>query len=106
MRILLAQIKVPGYSPIQAPSGVPTLTTTSFGSIFSWALGIAVAAGVMAAIVFFIYGGFKWITSGGDKTKLDSARKTIIFTIVGLVLIVLSLAIVNIIGTIFGVHYF
>lgn len=47
----------------------------------------------LAGIVFFIIlliGGFKFITAGGEAPKVESARKTITYAIMGLVFIVLS----------------
>lgn len=110
MKNLLAQIKAPGYDPIVAPSGVPQLGSgpngVTLSRIIGWAVSVAIVAGILAAIVFFVYGGYKWITSGGDKQKIDSARKTITYTIIGLVLMVLSLVIVKFMGDVFGVKYF
>lgn len=50
-------------------------------------------AGV-AAVFFIIMGGYKFMTSGGDPKGVEGARKTIIYAILGLVLILISFAIV------------
>ena len=105
MNKLLA-FSVPGYSNLQTPNDIPTLDNTSVGHIIGFLLNMFIFAGIMAAIVFMVYAGFRWVSSGGDKQKIESARKVIIFCVAGIVLMVLSLAIVNFIGTILGVHYF
>jgi len=43
-----------------------------------------------------IFGGFKWLTSGGDKGAVQAAREHIIAAIIGLVIIFLSYFILNI----------
>lgn len=59
-------------------------------------------AGV-AAVFFIIIGGYKFMTSGGDPKAVESARKTAIYAIIGLVLILMSFAIVQFISISTGV---
>ena len=66
-------------------------------SIFSWVVGIV-------SVVMIIFGGFKYITSGGDSNGVTSAKNTILFAIVGLVIVALAQIIVKfVIGTVSGV---
>lgn len=58
---------------------------------------------VLIALVFLIWGGLKWIMSGGDKSKVETARNTIIGAIVGLIIAFLAFFIINFVGSIFGV---
>lgn len=44
--------------------------------------------GIVIAIAFLIYGGIKWILSGGDKAAVESARNHIVAAIVGLVIVI------------------
>ena len=50
------------------------------------------------AILVIIYSGYIFMTSGGDKEKIAGARETITSAIVGLLFIVLSIVILEIIG--------
>ena len=45
---------------------------------------------VILTLAYLIWGGIKWVVSGGDKTKVDEARKAIVAAIVGLVIVFLS----------------
>ncbi|MDO8669467.1 MAG: hypothetical protein Q7K65_04195 [Candidatus Buchananbacteria bacterium] len=45
-------------------------------------------------IVLVIYGGFSWMTAGGDSSKVQKAKDTIIKATIGLVIILASYAIV------------
>jgi hypothetical protein len=47
------------------------------------------------AIVMIIIGGLKFITSGGDSAQMNSARNTLIFAAVGLVIVVLAQVVVR-----------
>lgn len=47
------------------------------------------------AIIMLIFGGIRYITSGGDKQKVTDAKNTILYAIVGLVIALLAFAIVN-----------
>ena len=51
--------------------------------------------GIVIALAFLIYGGIKWIVSGGDKAAVDGAKKHIIAAIVGLVIVVCAFVILN-----------
>lgn len=56
-------------------------------NIFSWIVGVV-------AVIFVIFGGFKYITSGGDSNKVSSAKNTILYALIGLVIVALAQAIV------------
>ena len=51
-----------------------------------WAIGIA---GLVAA-VFVVYGGIGYITSAGDPNKLQKAKQTIIYALIGLAIVGLA----------------
>ena len=52
--------------------------------------------GIIAVIVI-LYGGFLWLTAGGNEDRVGSAKKTIIAGIIGLVIIIAAYAIVQIV---------
>ncbi|MEN9407348.1 MAG: hypothetical protein RLZZ455_564 [Candidatus Parcubacteria bacterium] len=68
---------------------------TTFGTVFGNLINFIFVAAVIIALGFLIYGGVRWITSGGDKGGVETARNTIISAIVGLVVIVLAYFILN-----------
>ncbi len=51
-------------------------------------------AGVII-LVLIIYSGYRYITSGGDSNKVNSAKNTLIGAIVGLMIIVVAQVIVH-----------
>jgi len=46
-----------------------------------------------------IIGGFKYVTSGGDSTKISSAKSTIFYALIGLVVVALAQVIVRLVLT-------
>ncbi len=55
---------------------------------------LSVIAGV-AAVVMIVVGGLKYITSGGDTSKVAGAKTSILYAIVGLVIVALAQVIVR-----------
>lgn len=47
------------------------------------------------ALGFVIYGGVLYITSGGDSEKTTKARNTLMYAVLGIIVVVISYAIVN-----------
>lgn len=54
---------------------------------------LSIVAGVIAVVMIMI-AGLKFITSQGDSGKISSARTTVIYAIIGLVIVALSQTIV------------
>jgi hypothetical protein len=54
----------------------------------------SVVVGVVAVIMIII-GGFRYITSGGDSSNISGAKNTIIYAIIGLVIVALAQFIVQ-----------
>lgn len=63
----------------------------TIASIINVALGLL---GIVA-LVIVLYGGFKWMTAGGNDDQVGEARKIIISGVVGLAVIFSSYAIAN-----------
>ena len=53
-------------------------------------LNQAIALIGIIAVIFWIIGGFQYITAGGDDSKTEKANKTIINALVGLAIVLLS----------------
>ena len=63
-----------------------------------------IIAGALAAVFIFI-GGVSFILSGGNEEKIKKAVNTIRYSIVGLIITVLSFTFVTIVGRIFGLNF-
>ena len=64
--------------------------TSQFNSLLTNAVNIfSVIVGVIA-VIMIIVGGFRYITSGGDSGKVSAAKSTIIYAIVGLIIVAVA----------------
>lgn len=61
--------------------------------ILTWLLGIAFGV----AVLFLIVGGFWYITSAGNEETAEKGKNTAINAIIGIVIIVLSWVIINVV---------
>ncbi len=71
------------------------LCDPDIGTIIVGRINLIFILSVIVALLYLIWGGFKWLTSGGDKTAVQGAREHIVAAIVGLVIIFLSYFILN-----------
>ncbi len=60
---------------------------------------------VVFALVYLLYGGIKWITSGGEKTKVEESRNHIVAALIGLIVVVLTIFILSIVLAAFGISF-
>lgn len=66
-------------------------TTATLNSI----LGILYVLAGALAVVFIIVGGIRYTLSGGESAKITQAKNTILYAIVGLVIVLLAFTITN-----------
>ena len=84
-------------------SGFAGLCAFTFGgNLVSGIINILFVVAILVALIYLIWGGIKWIMSGGDKAALQGAREHVIAAIVGLIVVFLSYFLVNFILGIFG----
>lgn len=60
-------------------------------NIINWVLGLL---GIVA-VIMILYGGFIWLTAGGNDEKVENAKKILGSAVIGLVIVILAWAIVN-----------
>jgi hypothetical protein len=78
------------------------LSADNIGAVIGAAVTLLLIIAVIIALFFLILGGIRWITSGGDKGKVESARGTIIAAIIGLVIAFLAFFILSLALSFFG----
>lgn len=104
MNLLLAQITNP-VLPGALGSGGNTTGPSALGSIIGSLVGVFLILSFMAALLYMLLGGFDWITSGGDKAKLQSARDKITNSLVGLIVVGASWAVMMIVSNFIGIDF-
>lgn len=86
--------------PIIPPAG--SIIDASLENIPQFIIQLIFVIGIVIAIVFLIYGGIKWVLSGGDKAGVEAARNHIVAAIVGLVIIGASFLIFSLVFQLLG----
>ncbi|MFH0928069.1 MAG: pilin, partial [bacterium] len=94
------QTQIPGFQ------GFSTVTFQQYGdrvvasipflaeyitALFKWAVG----AGALIAAFFITLGGFQWVISGGDSTKVKAAKNRITQALTGLIILICSFVFLN-----------
>lgn len=84
-----------GASASEAPS--------IFNSFISGIIGVLTIVAGLWFIFVFISGAISMISSGGDKGALESARKRIFNSLIGLAVVIASIFIIDLVGKILGI---
>lgn len=76
---------------------------TDFGKLISAAVGTLMIIAALLAFFYLILGGIQWITSGGDKAGMETARNKITHAIVGLIIVGAAWAIMLLVQNFLGI---
>ena len=80
--------------PVLAQSG----DVTSIETFIKNVIGILVKLAGLVAAGFFVWGGFGYITSSGNPETLDRSKKTILYSAVGLAIVLGAFVLTNIVS--------
>jgi hypothetical protein len=84
------------FQGVATPTCIPIVFANLLNFLF-------MAVGTVAFLVLLL-GGVKLILANGDAKQLDGARKALVFGVIGLLLVLCSYIIVNLLATITGVN--
>lgn len=89
---------------IKSPKSIGEINVTP-NELIAFIINAIIVIGIVLSLIFLLYGGVRWILSGGDKGKIDTARSTIVAAIVGLIIVILAYVIINAVLYIFTGKY-
>ena len=97
--VLFVFYSAPAYAVSLCPTDTQYegLCGLEIGTAIGNAVTFIYILAIVIALFYLIWGGLKWLTSGGDKAAVQAAREHIVAAIVGLVLIFLAYFILNIV---------
>jgi hypothetical protein len=87
---------------VARPDFLPEWNALGLGNILGWALQLVFVGAGLIVLYNLIFGALEWIQSGGDKEKVEKARKKITTAVTGLVILFVVLGAVVLIEQIFG----
>ncbi len=76
-----------GIAPFAFADLTNPLAASSFSQLIENITKIVAQIGVPVAVFFVIYAGFLFVTSRGSEEKLKTAKRTFLWTIIGVALI-------------------
>lgn len=86
-----------GFQPKKDAGGRVDFKTTTIAIVLNVVNIILQLVGYASAIMIIV-GGFNYMTSNGEANKMSSAKSTIQNAIIGLIISILSVAIVNLVA--------
>ena len=109
MRILIYSLFISSYfflaqkasafsiCPKNGSNSYANLCDPQIGDIVGTLVSFFFMIAVVAALLYLIWGGIKWLTSGGDKAAVQGAREHIVAAVIGLMIVFLSYFILNLV---------
>ena len=80
---------------IPAPGGLPTLGCDAGSPKIDMILKLVFGALALLSLLFIVIGGLRYTLSGGDSNAIASAKKTITYAVIGLVIGVSTFTIID-----------
>ena len=93
-----AETKVDIGSQVQGFFGFTCITHIVFRVV-----DVAIILAGIMLLAFLVWGGIEWLTSGGDKGKIENARSKITSALIGVAVVAASYAIWKLALTFFGI---
>ncbi|MBR3176414.1 hypothetical protein IKF25_00365 [Candidatus Saccharibacteria bacterium] len=97
-----AQVANPSSAENPAQAGAETAKASGMPSelvgvngVFTKITNTVLYAVGIISVIMLIYGGLRYVVSGGDSKKVTDAKNTIMYAIIGLIISILAYAIVN-----------
>ncbi len=100
--MVLTAVLSPVYA--QSPSPDPPAHLSDIGTVVQNIIKLLAPAAAIAFLVMILVGGYKFVMSSGDPKNIASARSTLIYAVIGVVLVVAAWLILKLIGTITGTN--
>lgn len=99
---LLSQLRNPVLPPALGGNAGANSGGSALGKLISGMVGGLFIAGFFLAFMELLVGGVTWITSGGDKQKLEKSRDQITNAVMGLIIVAASYALMSLVARFFG----
>lgn len=104
MRELIAQVPHDFGNTFSTPGtlGQSGNAPTTFERVISGTIGLLTVVASIYFIFILITGAISWMSSGGDKGKIEDARQRMMSGVLGLVIVVVAIFIVKLVGVVLG----
>jgi hypothetical protein cdiviTM7_00647 len=102
-RLLVSATSVQEGANAARAEGMPTELIGDNG-VFSRITNTVLLIVGLISVIMLVYGGLRYILSGGDSKKVTDAKNTVLYAIIGLIISLLAYSIVNfVLNSVIGV---
>ena len=102
-RLLASATSVQEGANAARADGMPTELIGDNG-VFSRITNTVLLIVGLISVIMLVYGGLRYILSGGDSKKVTDAKNTVLYAIIGLIISLLAYSIVNfVLNSVIGV---
>ena len=102
-RLLASATSVQEGANAARADGMPTELIGDNGVFSRLTTTVSLSVGLIS-VIMLVYGGLRYILSGGDSKKVTDAKNTILYAIIGLIISMLAYAIVHfVLNSVIGV---
>jgi hypothetical protein len=107
LALFAIQLDIAGQAVSQQVPGAANLTTADagFGKLMGSLLSFIMAIAAILLLVYLLWAGIDWITSGGDKGKLETARNKITNGIIGIIVLAASTGLITLVQSFLGLCF-
>ena len=99
--ILDISLNIENY--LGAPSPFKFTQASQLGPLISRLIGDFIIIAAILVLIYLVWGGIQWITSGGEKGAITAAKSRISAALIGLLIVLASWAIFVLIKYMFGI---
>lgn len=93
--VLAADVSLPDYTQKQLPG---TSGTEAIRATLQKAANIVATVVLAIAVIYILVSAYNFITAGGDEEKIKTARRQLIYALVGIAVSLLAFSMPSIIG--------
>lgn len=83
----------------------PVAPTYTISALISGLIGFFILIAAVIAFIYLLIGGIQWMSSGGDKAAIETARNRIIQAVIGLIIIASVWAILTLLFPVVGLTF-
>ncbi len=95
------------WGKIKPPPGSSNLggdPVNALGTLMVTGIRLVLVGTAFLLLIYLFYGGISWITSGGDKEKVEKARNTLTNAVIGIFIVIGSLTVFQVLtGDVLGI---
>ena len=89
-----------------ALNNISGMSPTQFlGNLIPAIFALFIVVGIVIFVAYFLMGGISWISSQGDKMKVEDARKRITTALIGLIILLSFIAVLRLFESFFGIGF-